>query len=120
MKGGFVTTLYLSPGHADEEGEDSDDEEDERAGGPLHNEEGEEEDEGEGEGEEMDEEGFEGPNQMLDEVGKSIVYLHCTVRGKKSLHVVATPCTCDSWKYAEMTEYSCGCEVLLSPVCCIE
>ena len=88
-----MTTLYPSSGHADEEGEDSDDEEDERAGGLLHDEEGEEEDEGEGEGEEMDEEGFEGSNQMLDEVGKSIVYLHCTKRGEEegpgihSLHV---------------------------------
>ena len=64
-----VTTLCHS-GHEDEGGEDSDDEEDERAGGPLHEEEGEEDDEGEGEGEgeDMDEDGFDEPNQMLDEV----------------------------------------------------
>lgn len=103
-----LTTLYLCSGHADEEGEDSDDEEDERAGGPLHDEEGEEEDEGEGEGEEMDEEGFEGPNQMLDEVGKSCTKITLYYERKKK-NLVSTPCTCDSWKCTEMMEYCCGC-----------
>ena len=61
-------------GHEEEEeGEESEDEEDEREGeGHFHDEEGEEEEEGEGEGEgegeDIDEDGFDEPNQMLDEV----------------------------------------------------